>query len=73
MLFYFEESSYCFPKQIDKAFKEHTLSCQMYSVSSESIISAKKIDSFAESKVDFFSKKKTQLQSVQYLGIGILR
>jgi hypothetical protein len=31
----------------------------MYFVSSESIISAKKIDSFAESKVDFFQKKNT--------------
>jgi hypothetical protein len=73
MLFYFEESSYFLPKQIDKPLEEQTLSCQMCFVSSESIISAKKIHSFAKSKIDFFSQKETQLQSVQYLGIGILK
>jgi hypothetical protein len=59
MLFYFDESSYCFPKQIDKAFEEHTLSCQMYFVSSESIMSAKKVDSLQSQKLIFFQKKNT--------------
>jgi CRISPR/Cas system CSM-associated protein Csm4 (group 5 of RAMP superfamily) len=58
MLFYFEESSYFFPKQIDKDLKKHTFSCQMCFVSPESFISAKKFDSFAKSKVDFFHQKK---------------
>jgi hypothetical protein len=63
MSFYFEESSCFFPKKIDKDLKEHTFSCQLCFVSPQSVISAKKIDSFAKSKVDFFSQKKNTSSS----------
>jgi len=53
------KSSFFFPKQIDKDLKKHTFSFQMCFVSSDSVISAKKLTLLQSQKLIFFGKKNT--------------